>query len=206
MAGRFAGWTGDFQAFFLGLELDNSKRYFDAQRARYESDVKAPLLALLSELEPEFGRAKVSRPNRDIRFSPDKRPYKTNIYGDCPGGYVALEARGLTAAGGLYHVEPEQLLRYREAVAADRSGAELAGVVAGLRSRGYEIGGLELKRVPSPYPKDHPRGELLRHKRLIYWKRWEVGRWIATREALERVAQAWRDGGELKSWLARELG
>ena len=205
MGGGFAGWTGDFQAFFLGLELDNSKRYFEAHRPQYEHDVKAPLLALIAELEPEFGRAKVSRPNRDIRFSPDKRPYKTNIYADCPGGYVALDARGLTAAGGLYHVEPERLLRYREAVAADRSGSDLARFVAALRSGGYEIGGLELKRVPSPYPKDHPRGELLRHRRLIYWRRWEIGPWIATREALERVARSWRDGRELSSWLAREL-
>lgn len=204
--GAFTGWKGDFQGFFLGLQMDNSKAYFEAHRRQYEQDVKAPMQALLADLEPEFGKAKLSRPNRDIRFSSDKSPYKSNIYADAQaGGYVALDAKGMTAAGGRYMVEPQQLARFRAAVAADKSGKELAGVVASLRKKGYEIGGQELKRVPPPHPQDHPRGELLKHKRLIYWRRWEVGPWIATAQARERVARAWRDGAELNAWLTRHM-
>jgi uncharacterized protein (TIGR02453 family) len=162
--------------------------------------------ALLADLEPEFGQAKLSRPNRDIRFAADKSPYKTNIYADARGGgYVALDAKGLTAAGGRYMVEPPQLARYRLAVAADRSGRELAAIVASLRKKGYEIGGQELKRVPPPYPQDHARGDLLRHKRLIYWKRWDVEPWIATPQAREKVARAWRDGADLNAWLVTHM-
>ncbi|MGD1032899.1 MAG: DUF2461 domain-containing protein [Candidatus Dormibacteria bacterium] len=204
--GSFAGWQGEFQGFFLGLAANNSKAYFEAHRRQYEHDVKAPLLALLADLEPEFGPARVSRPNRDIRFSPDKSPYKTNIYADArSGGYVALSADGLMAAGGRYVLDGAQLQRFRLAVDAARSGAKLAAIVAGLEQRGYLIGGEELKRVPPPYPADHPRGRLLRHKRLIYSKRWEVGPWIATPEAGERVAQVWRDGRDLNAWLANHL-
>jgi uncharacterized protein (TIGR02453 family) len=205
MAGGFRGWTGDFQGFFMGLKVDNSKAYFQAHRRQYEEDVKAPMLALLEDLEPEFGHARLSRPNRDIRFAADKSPYKTNIYADSPGGYVALDADGLVAAGGRYMVEGEQLAHFREAVAADRSGKELAAIVAALRKGGYEIGGLELKRVPSPYPQDHPRAELLKHKRIIYSKTWPVGPWIATAKARDRVAQAWRDGDALNSWCAKHM-
>lgn len=205
--GEFKGWTGDFQGFFLGLQMNNSKRYFEAHRRQYEQEVKAPMQALLADLAAEFGQAKISRPNRDIRFSSDKSPYKTNIYADArEGGYVALDAKGLTAAGGRYMVEPEQLARYRVAVAAERTGKELTAIVAGLRKKGYEIGGLELKRVPPPYPQEHPRAELLKHKRFIYWKVWPVGPWIATAQARERVAKAWRDGSELKAWLAKHMG
>jgi uncharacterized protein (TIGR02453 family) len=206
VAGAFKGWTGDFQGYFLGLQLNNSKAYFDAHRKQYEEEVKAPMLALLADLEPAFGRAKLSRPNRDIRFSADKSPYKTNIYADSRGGgYVALDAKGLTAAGGRYMVEPEQLARFRAAVASDRSGRELVAIVAALRKKGYEIGGQELKRVPPPHPQDHPRGELLRHKRLIYWKTWPIEAWVATPEAREKVAKAWRDGAELNAWLAKHM-
>lgn len=204
MDGRFGGWTGDFQGFFLGLQADNSKAYFTAHRKQYEEEVKGPMLALLADLEPEFGPARLSRPNRDIRFSADRSPYKTNIYAS-GGGYVALDASGLVAAGGHYMMEAPQLARFREAVAADRSGKRLVGIVTGLSDKGYEIGGQELKRVPAPHSQDHPRGDLLRHKRLIYWRRWDVGPWIATSEARERVVQAWRDGGELNAWLARHL-
>jgi len=206
VSGTFRGWTGDFQGFFLGLQMNNSKAYFDAHRRKYEEEVKAPMQALLSDLEPEFGQAKLSRPNRDIRFAADKSPYKTNIYADARGGgYVALDAKGLTAAGGRYMVEPPQLARYRLAVAADRSGKELVAIVASLLKKGYEIGGQELKRVPPPYPQDHPRGDLLRHKRLIYWRRWDVEPWIATPQAREKVAKAWRDGADLNAWLARHM-
>jgi uncharacterized protein (TIGR02453 family) len=206
VAGTFRGWTGDFQGFFLGLQMNNSKAYFEAHRRQYEEQVKAPMQALLADLEPEFGPAKLSRPNRDIRFAADKSPYKTNVYADARGGgYVALDAKGLTAARGRYMVEPPELARYRLAVAADRSGKELAAIVASLLRKGYEIGGQELKRVPTPHPQDHPRGDLLRHKRLIYWKHWDVGPWIATPQVREKVAKAWRDGAELNAWLAKHM-
>jgi len=206
MEGSFAGWKGDFQGFFLGLRADNSKAYFESHRRQYEEDVKGPMVALLADLEPEFGPARLSRPNRDIRFSADKSPYKTNIYADARGGgYVALDAAGLVAAGGRYMVDAPKLARFREGIAADRSGQELVAIVTRLREKNYEVGGQELKRVPPPHPQDHPRGELLRHKRLIYWRRWEIGPWIATAEARERVAQAWRDGTELNAWLASHL-
>ncbi len=206
MDGRFAGWKGDFQGFFLGLQAENSKAYFESHRRQYEEEVKGPMVALLAGLEPEFGPARLSRPNRDIRFSADKSPYKTNIYADAHGGgYVALDAGGLVAAGGRYMMDAPQLARFREAIAADGSGEELVAIVAGLREKGYEIGGQELKRVPPPHPRDHPRADLLRHKRLIYWRRWEIGRWIATPQAGERVAQVWRDGRELNAWLTTHL-
>jgi len=206
VVGSFRGWTGDFQGFFLGLQMNNSKAYFEAHRRKYEDEVKAPMQALLADLEAEFGQAKLARPNRDIRFSADKSPYKTHIYADSRGGgYVALDAKGLTAAGGRYMVEPPQLARYRLAVAGEKSGKELTGIVSTLLKKGYEIGGQELKRVPPPYPQDHPRGDLLRHKRLIYWKTWEVEPWIATTQAREKVAKAWRDGADLNAWLARHM-
>jgi len=206
VAGRFEGWKGDFRGYFLGLQANNSKTFFEAHRKQYENQVKAPLAALLADLEPEFGAAKMARPNRDIRFAADKSPYKTNIYAStASGGYVSLDANALVAAGGRYMMEPEQLAKFRAAVAAPKSGEELAGIVESLRRRGYDIGGQELKRVPPPHPQDHPRGELLRHKRLIYWKRWDVGPWIATAAARERVVKVWRDGAALGAWLVRHL-
>jgi uncharacterized protein (TIGR02453 family) len=205
--GKFLGWKGDFKGFFLGLRANNNKAWFDAHRRQYEDDVKAPMLALLADLEAEFGPPRrVSRPNRDIRFSADKSPYKLNIYADCEGGgYVALDAEGLVAAGGRYMVDDTQLKRFREAVAAEKSGGALTGIVAGLRKRGYDVEGQELKRVPPPYPQDHPRAELLRHKRLIYWKRWPAEPWIATPKARDRVAQVWRDGADLETWMRKHM-
>src|SRR2546421_2222275 len=121
MAGTFTGWRGDFQGFFLALQANNSKSYFDSHRRQYEEEVKRPMVALLADLEPEFGPARLSRPNRDIRFSADKSPYKTHIYADARrGGYVALDPRGLVAGGGRYVIDAPQLTHFRDAIAADR--------------------------------------------------------------------------------------
>src|SRR5216684_5185960 len=118
----FKGWPEDFQRFFIGLELDNSKKYFEANRRAYEDSVKGPMAALLESLEPEFGPGKVFRANRDIRFSKDKSPYKTNIAGYAGmggrGGYLSLDARGLLVAAGRYEMTPAQLTKYRKRVAA----------------------------------------------------------------------------------------
>src|SRR5256712_10449055 len=117
------------------------------------------MLALLADLEAEFGPPhRVSRPNRDIRFSADKSPYKLNIYADVErGGYVALDAEGLVAAGGRYMGEDAQLKKLREAIAADSSGKELVAIVADPRERGYDVEGHELQRGPPPQPQGHPR-------------------------------------------------
>lgn len=205
VAGGFTGWKGDFRGFFLGLNANNSKAYFEAHRRQYEQEVKGPMVALLDDLEFEFGEARLSRPNRDIRFSADKSPYKTNIYASTSGGYVALDAEGLMVGGGRYQMDTAELARFREAVAASASGTKLVGIVAALREKDYDVGEQELKRVPSPHPQDHPRGDLLRYKRLIYWRRWPAGKWIATAAARERVAQAWKDGANLNAWLAKHL-
>jgi len=206
LAREFTGWAGDFRGFFLGLHANNSKQYFEANRRRYELDVKGPMVALLADLEPEFGPARLSRPNRDIRFSADKSPYKTNIYATTSGGgYVALDAEGLVAGGGRHMMDAAQLARFREAVAAPAGGSELELIVAELRQQAYDVAGQELKRVPPPHPQDHPRGDLLRYKRLIYWQRWPIGPWLATALPRDRVASAWNDGAKLNAWLAVHL-
>ena len=202
---KFEGWSEDFQRFFIGLELDNSKRYFDANKKLYLERVRGPLEALLVELEPEFGKSKIARPNRDIRFSANKAPYKTNVYAMTPGGYVALDAKGLTAAGGRYEMEKSQLDAYRAVVAADRPGAELERIVSALESAGYEIGGEELKRIPPGFPPDHPRARLLRHKRLYFWKNFGLQPWLGSARAREKVAEVWRAAKPLEDWFAAHV-
>ena len=73
----FRGWPEDALDFYVGLEADNSKTYFHADKQVYDECVKAPFLELSAEIEREFGPMHVFRPNRDIRFAKDKTPYKT---------------------------------------------------------------------------------------------------------------------------------
>ena len=210
MTAAFRGWPEEFQRFFIGLELDNSKRYFEANRQVYEEAVKGPMVALLSSLEDEVGPSKVFRANRDIRFSKDKSPYKTNIAGTAGmgghGGYVSLDARGLTVAAGRYELTPEQLNKFRKRVAADSTGAPLEVIVAKLEKAGYGIGGETLKRVPAGWPQDHPRARLLRHKILYIYKNFGLQPWLGSSAARKHVLKVWSDAEPLNDWLKHNAG
>src|SRR3954466_8249517 len=172
----FRGWPAEALEFYEGLLADNSKTYWTAKKSTYDDKVRAPMVALLEELEPEFGPAKVYRPYRDVRFSKDKAPYKTQIAASFErGGYVMFSADGLQAGAGAYMLDKEQLGRYRVAVADDVTGAELTRLVAVLEKAGIEVSSHEVrKRIPPGFPKEHPREELLRCKDLVAWKRWPV--------------------------------
>ena len=130
----FKGWPDSALDFYDGLEADNSKAYWLDHKDVYERDVKAPMEALLAELAPEFGESRLFRPYRDTRFSRDKSPYKTAIAARIGDGYVQLSANGLMAGAGTYHMAPDQLERYRAAVAADGPGRKLEAVVDALRA------------------------------------------------------------------------
>jgi len=204
----FKGWPPEAIEFYEGLEADNSKSYWMANRAVYETQVKGPMEELLAELAPEFGAGKVFRPNRDVRFSPDKSPYKT-VMGAMAGdvGYVQLSAKGLGVGSGMWMMASDQLERYRQAVADDGTGEELVGIVAEARRLELEVTGHDtLKTAPRGYPKDHPRIELLRNKGLIAWKEWPAGAWLGTRKGKDRVIDFLHSARPLNAWLQARVG
>jgi uncharacterized protein (TIGR02453 family) len=204
----FKGWPAEALEFYEGLEDDNSKVYWAAHKAAYDADVHTPMVALLDELEGEFGEGKIFRPNRDIRFSADKSPYKTAIGAVLAGGgYVQLSARGLAAGSGYHMMAGDQLERYRRAVAEDGTGEELRRVIAEVASHGIEVGAREsLKSAPRGYPKEHPRVDLLRNKDVTAWRQWPVQPWLGTAAAKKRVVDFLRATRPLGAWLDANVG
>ena len=204
----FRGWPAEALEFFDGLAADNSKTYWNAHKATYDDCVRAPMVALLAELEPEFGPAKIYRPYRDVRFSKDKTPYKTQIAASFErGGYVRLSADGLGAGSGIYIFSPEQLRRYRDAVADDKSGPRLVQLIEELQRKNVDISSHDvLKRVPPGFDKEHPRGELLKHKGLYLGTQLEPAAWMGTKKAVDRVTKIWRDVQPVTKWFHRHVG
>lgn len=203
----FRGWPVEALEFFEGLAADNSKAYWQRNKGVYDAAVRAPMEELLAELAPEFGEGRIFRPYRDIRFSRDKSPYKTQIGAMVGDGYVQLTAEGLAVGSGMWEMAPDQLERYRAAVSEGRSGGKLARLVVEARAIGLDVMGHEvLKTAPKGYPKDHPRIELLRYKGLVAWREWPTGAWLGTRQAKERVVEFLRDSQPLNGWLRAQVG
>ena len=200
----FKGWPDEALEFYEGLEADNSKVYWQEHKAVYDRFVKAPMDELLSELADEFGPGKIFRPYRDVRFSADKTPYKTNCAARIGFGYVSFALEGLSVGSGLYMPDAAQLQRFRSAVDRDVSGTELAKIVAALHKAGYETMAREvLKTAPKGFEKDHPRIELLRHKGIAMMKTWPIGAWLGTAKARDQVVRTLRAAVPLNEWLAR---
>jgi uncharacterized protein (TIGR02453 family) len=203
----FSGWPAEALDFYDGLAADNSKTYWTAHKATYEELVLGPMTELLDELGPEFGDTKIFRPYRNLRFSKDKTPYKTHIAATVGIGYVQLSAHGLAAGAGMYVMAPDQLDRYRQAVASDLTGPELERVIAMIEKTGIGVSGRDtLKSAPRGYPADHPRIGLLRYKGLIAWQDWPAGAWLETTEAKDRVATFLGTTQPLSDWLDTQVG
>jgi uncharacterized protein (TIGR02453 family) len=207
-----ASFTPKATEFFAGLERDNSKDYWTANKAVFENEVKEPMAALVESLPEEFGPFKIFRMNRDIRFSADKSPYKTQHgaahEADGTVYYVHLDAHGLMAACGAYMMAPDQLERYREAVADDSTGPALQGILDDLNERGFDVGhGMSepLKTAPRGYPKDHPRVDLLRQKAVSAHRRLE-GSQLHDVAVRRFVVDTFDACGPMNDWIKSNIG
>jgi len=209
----FEGFPDEAFAFYEGLIADNSKAYWTDHRATYDRCVKAPMQALLAELEPEFGAATFFRPYRDVRFSKDKTPYKEHagavVTDDAAGRsalYVQVGADGIYVGGGYYRTATDQARRLRDAIAEDRTGPQLVRLLDALTEAGFEVNGEQLKRLPKEYADDHPRVELLRSKSLFAGRALPPGGWMHTAECGQRIVASWRSLQPLGEWLERHVG
>ena len=191
--GEFTGFRPDALRFLRALARHNDRAWFEANRPRYEEEVRAPLAALVEEVDvrlaaiaPEIvghPRQSMFRIHRDVRFSNDKRPYKTNVaawffHGDAGRGvgsattahggagfYFDIATEGITVGGGIWMPPRPTLLRIREAIDADHETLQALLVAPAMRRRfGPLAPEAMLTRMPRGYAEDHPAASLLRHR------------------------------------------
>ncbi len=169
--------------FLEELSRNNQRDWFQTNKPRYEAlrknfteDVQQ-LINRIALFDPEIAGLQAKdclfRIYRDIRFSPDKTPYKTHF-----GAYIAAGGRGSERAGYYLHIEPGKSL------IAGGIWCPSPALLKLLRKDIYEnmddflsilqapalhkifpkLDGDVLKRMPAGYPTDYPHGEILRHK------------------------------------------
>ncbi len=173
-------------AFLRELAANNDRGWFEANRGRYEAareaflGIVAELLSALAAIEELGGVSPkdcVFRINRDLRFSRDKSPYKTNMGALLGAGgrkaglrsyYFHLEPAGASMlAGGLYEPSPAELAAVREAIARDPKPLKRILAAPAFEREFGGLAGDSLKTAPQGYPKEHPEIELLRHKQFL---------------------------------------
>jgi uncharacterized protein (TIGR02453 family) len=181
--------TAELFAFFRELKQNNSKAWFLSNKERYEQQVRLPLQRFIMDFEqslrgisshfradPRPVGGSLFRIYRDVRFSPDKSPYKTHggiqfrheqakdVH--APGFYLHLEPANVFAAVGIWHPDSTSLGRLRTVIATDSKAWLRAKNDSGFCEL-YELGGESLKRAPRDYDPNHPQIEDLKRKDFI---------------------------------------
>jgi uncharacterized protein (TIGR02453 family) len=229
----FPGFRPAALTFLRALRRNNARDWFERHRDTYESEVRAPLAALVEEVDvrlasiaPEIvGNPKRSlfRIHRDVRFSTDKSPYKTNaacwFYHADAGRGVGSATTAHGGAGFYFHMEPGQAFlgggiwmppRPTLTLIRDKIDEEHASLSRLLRAPGMKrFGGLSgegtLTRTPRGYAPTHPGAELLRHQSFT------VGRKLTDRELFsarlpDLLARDYARIVPLVRWLNGALG
>jgi uncharacterized protein (TIGR02453 family) len=163
--------------FLRSLTRNNDRDWFNANKSTYESALKAPLFEVITAINEglrTFAPDHVREPQkcamriyRDIRFSPNKQPYKTHVSAwwartgleKTSGGgfYFQLDPTGVTVAAGAYMPEKDQLLAIRRMLLEDHEQVRQA-----LRAKGLEpFDGLKMSRGPKGFDPTHPAADLI---------------------------------------------
>ena len=194
--------------WMAAISLNNSREQFVSSKSEYEEFVREPFTRLLGELSNEFGGApKIFRPNRDVRFSADKNPYKTNISGFLEGAestfYLDLSLEGLMAATGFYQMAKDQLVRSRAVLSGEDSlglGNELREIIESTGAKGDG-----LKTVPRGIPRDHPNADLLRYTSLTCSATVLADAVIGS-NLVPFASEIWNRARPLNQWLDHHVG
>lgn len=190
--------------FLRDLAANNSRDQFTANRAVCDRAIRGPLEDLTAAAQEKYGPGKVMRPNRDVRFSTDKSPYRTDASmwaGSVGGVYLRLSVTGIEAGGGLYEPTRDQLSRARDAIASQPLAAtRLAAVLADLHSFGYRAAGPALKTAPKGYDRDDPNIELLR------LKHYAAVTSLPTTASRADITDAWSKVEPLIGWTEQYVG
>ena len=221
----FAGFPEQTFKFLSGIARNNSKSWFDAHRGDYEAyyvalakafvEAIGPRLASISKtvnFEPRINGS-IFRLNRDVRFSKDKRSYKTHLDlwfwegekrgWDAPGFFLRLSPSTMYAGAGMHHFSPPQLAAYRAAVVDGKAGAALERIIAGL---GYlRLGEPSRKTVPRGFDAGHPRAGLLLHEGLHAGVEEPLPKIVHDADFVDACVDTFRQGAPLSKWLTAHV-
>lgn len=174
--------------FLRELEKNNNRDWFEANKHRYESDVREPALDYIEAMAPHLAKisgnfiaspkkvgGSLMRVYRDVRFSKDKTPYKTNIGVQfrhtagkdvhAPGFYMHIEPSQVFVGAGIWRPDNATLNNMRLHI--DESQAQWKKISKAIKAKGFAMHGESLKRPPKGYSADHLLLEDLKRKDFI---------------------------------------
>lgn len=219
----FDGFPEETFAFLKGIGAHNSKDWFEAHRGLYDTGYVGAGRSFVEAMGPRVRaispsvqyaakiNGSISRINRDIRFSKDKRPYKDHLdlwfwHGerrgwDCPGFYLRLTPETLFMGVGMHMMSKERLTRFRDAMADEKTAEGGQKLLADVAASGpYEVAEKTRKTPPRGYDAKGASAEMLLYESLTGGMEWDnsVAR---SGEFLDFCEGHWRKMWPIGQWL-----
>jgi len=184
----FEGFPKEGIKFFKRLKQNNKREWFEKHKEEFKSYVKLPMQSFIAALQTHFVRfapefdlnpnRSIFRIYRDVRFSPDKTPYKTHIAAHFvlrgkpkgfigSGYYIEIAPGELYVGGGIYIPDGDQLKKIRKAIA--ERGKEFLSIVENrkFKKRFAPFEWKKLQRIPKGYEENHPMADWLKYKQFF---------------------------------------
>jgi uncharacterized protein (TIGR02453 family) len=216
------------EKFLRDLSKNNSKDWFIKNKHRFENEFLAPASDFVVKLGesikqiapnlvaiPKIDQS-IFRLHRDVRFSKDKKPYKTNlgIYlwegerprMECPGFYFHIEPGLIFLGSGIYKFTSEQIKLFRDTISNIDKASELDEIIKHITSNPkYKIGGSELKKTPKEYDKNYEYKKFYLYKGLYSYYEGSFPKDMMKKNVLEFSVKVFRDFNILHRWLVDNL-
>ena len=175
--------------FLTALSKNNSREWFEKNRVRYDFELLQPAQQFVIDLGEKLTAASpninaipkidksIFRLYRDVRFSKNKAPFKTNLglyfwegkrkKMECSGFYFHIEPKLFFLGAGMYLFSKDQLLKYRDVVSDPIRGKRLSDIISKLlKKKNFRLGGKTYKKFPRGFDSDYKYSELLLHSGL----------------------------------------
>ncbi|MGB5288568.1 MAG: DUF2461 domain-containing protein [Ignavibacteriaceae bacterium] len=214
-------------AYLKKLSKNNNREWFEANRDLYNSDFLEPCIQFivemgdrLTDLDPDIVAIpkidkSIFRLHRDVRFSKDKTPYKTNagLYFwngkvkkmEASGFYFHLEPKLFGVGLGIYMFPPHLLKKYRNVVSDPSSVKELHRIVRSLEKKGYSIGGKKYKKIPKGYDPNTLYPGYLLYEGIYAWYEGKDFKKIDGGKAVNFIFKIFKDMLPLHKWLIKNI-
>ena len=222
----FEGFPKKGLSFLRALKRNNNRPWFEKHKEDYEQFVKLPMQSLISDLQgpfrgfaPEYDlnpKRSIFRIYRDVRFSKDKSPYKTNVAAHFvlrgkpkgvagSGYYLHIEPGEIYLGAGIYMPEPDQLKKIRRAIAQRSEEFLDIHTEPAFKKTFGPMYGECLVRVPAGFAPDHPMAEHLKRKHYFVGLSWPEERSPKPR-FVKDVARIFELSSPLVRFLNRAIG
>ena len=223
---QFHGFPEACFKFYLELAQHNERAWFNEHKAQFEASVMTPARDFVEAMgirlqeivpgvvaDPRVDRS-IFRIYRDVRFSRDKSPFKTQLAlwwwqgsrarMENSGFYFQLQPPDLMLGVGIYRFPDNLLESYRQAVIDPQYGAALQHAIQQVHQHGnYTVGGQYYKKVPRGYDPDHPNASLLLHNGLYTGFEIPVPDLLYTPELVDFCFDRFNEMLPLHTWLVQ---